>query len=289
MQIEDRWLDTASGAAISMAMEPNTDLVPCKSRDSEAPDSLPDSERPAPLPIESDWAPIMEFTAVDIFQHSPFGDILNSLKHLSLSGEPWPDYGQDGWDADDEEIQNPPTTHFVATVDDLTDMLDYDSEDIDGMDDDAGDDQEPVLTGHWKATPTHGVYMVDTPKGSDNEEQREAAKDNSAEKQPKRRRRRHPKSRLDNNSTPKDPAIEQGKPVGNEHATKQPSEQDESDNQSMPSDLTPDTPMEHKNLHKRLVATARSLKKGKTEAQNSGRHTQNEVEQGTQDRGQIWQ
>ena len=81
----------------------------------------------------------MEFTAADIFQHSPFGDILNSLKHLSLSGEPWPNYGQDCWDADDEEIQSPPTTHFVATVDDLTDVLDYDSEDINGMDDDAED------------------------------------------------------------------------------------------------------------------------------------------------------
>ena len=54
-------------------------------------DSLPDSEPPAPLPIESDWAPIMEFTAADIFQHSPFGDILNSLKYLLLSGEPWPE------------------------------------------------------------------------------------------------------------------------------------------------------------------------------------------------------
>ena len=134
-----------------------------------------------PLPIESDWAPIMEFTAADIFQQLPFGDILNSLKHLSLSGEPWPDYGQDGWDADDEEIQSPPTTHFVATVDDLTDMLDYDSEDNDGMDDDAGDDQEPTPIGHWNATPTHDVYMVDTPKGSDNEEQRDTAKDNSLE------------------------------------------------------------------------------------------------------------
>ena len=77
-------------------MEPNTDLIPCEARDSEVPDSSPDSEPPAPPPIESDWAPIMEFTAADIFQHSPFGDILNSLKHLSLSGEPRPDYGQDG-------------------------------------------------------------------------------------------------------------------------------------------------------------------------------------------------
>ena len=77
-----------------------------------------------------------------------FGNILNLLKSLSLSREPWPDYGQQGWDSDDEEIQSPPTTHFVATIDDLTNMLDFDSEDIDGMDADAGDDQEPTPIGH---------------------------------------------------------------------------------------------------------------------------------------------
>ena len=109
----------------------------------------------------------MEFTAADIFQHSPFGEILNSLKYLSLSGEPWLDYGQQGWDSDDEEIQSPPTTHFVATVDDLTDMLDFDSEDIDGMDTDEGDDEEPVPTRPWKATPSYDIYMVDTPKEGD--------------------------------------------------------------------------------------------------------------------------
>ena len=32
------------------------------------------------------------------------------------------------------ETYHPPTTHFIATVDDLTDVLDFDSEDIDGMD-----------------------------------------------------------------------------------------------------------------------------------------------------------
>ena len=47
---------------------------------------------------------------------------------------------------DDEEIRCPPTTHLVATVDDLTDMLNFDSEDIDGMDEDAGDEQEPAPT-----------------------------------------------------------------------------------------------------------------------------------------------
>ena len=76
-QIEDGWLDTASGAATSTVVEPNTYLVPHKAHDSEVPDSSPDSE-PAPPPIESDWAPIMEFTATDIFQYSPFGEILSS-------------------------------------------------------------------------------------------------------------------------------------------------------------------------------------------------------------------
>ena len=76
------------GAEISTAIELNTSLVLREARDSKVSDSVPDSESSAPMPIESDWAPIMEFTAADIFQHSPFDDILNSLKYLSLSGEP---------------------------------------------------------------------------------------------------------------------------------------------------------------------------------------------------------
>ena len=79
-------------------MEPNTNLVPHEARDSKVPDSSPDPEPSAPLPIESGWAPIMEFTTADIFQHSPFGDILNSLRSPSLSVEPWPDHGQQDWD-----------------------------------------------------------------------------------------------------------------------------------------------------------------------------------------------
>ena len=94
----------------------------------------------------------MEFTSADIFQHSPFSDILNSLRSLSLSGGSWSNYVWQDWDAGDEEICCPPTTHLVATIDDLTDMLDFDTEDIDGMDDDAGDKQEPLPTRHW--TPT---------------------------------------------------------------------------------------------------------------------------------------
>ena len=177
-------MDATLGAATPTAIEPSTSPILCETRDSKEPDSSPDSEPSAPLSIESDWALIMEFTAADIFQHSPFGDILKTLKSLSLSGEPWPDYGQQGWDTDDK-IQSPPTTHFVATVDDLTNMLDFDSEDIDDMGDDVGDEHEPTPIRHWTATSSHDVYMVDTPKGSDDEEHRDATRDRSLEKQSK--------------------------------------------------------------------------------------------------------
>ena len=125
-----------------MAIEPNIDLTLHESCIVKLSDLSPatDSEPPAPDPIESDWAPIMEFTSADIFQHSPFGDILNSLRSLSLLGEYGPNYARRDWDADDEEIHRPPTTHLIATVDDLTDMLDFDYEDIDDMDNDAGDE-----------------------------------------------------------------------------------------------------------------------------------------------------
>ena len=80
-------MDAASGAAISKVIEPNSGHALRMARDSKESDFSPNSEPPAPLPIESDWAPIMEFTAADIFQHSPFDDILNSLKSLSLYQE----------------------------------------------------------------------------------------------------------------------------------------------------------------------------------------------------------
>ena len=46
-------------------------------------------------------------------------------------------------------------------------MLDFDSEDIDGMDADERDDEEPAPIGPWKATSSYDVYMVDTPKDDD--------------------------------------------------------------------------------------------------------------------------
>ena len=166
------WIDPATKALPSAAIEPNIALSLHESRVVKLPDPSPalDSEPPAPVSIESDWAPIMEFTSTDIFQHSSFGNILNSLRSLSLLGGSWPSYVRQDWDADDEEIRCPPTTHLVATVDDLTDMLDFDSEDIDGMDDDAEGEEEPLPTGHWTPTLSHDIYMVDTPKENDHEE-----------------------------------------------------------------------------------------------------------------------
>ena len=73
--------------------------------------------------------------------------MLNSLKSLSLSGDSRPNYVRLEWEAGNERIRCPPTTHFITTVDYLTDVLYLDSEDIDGMDDDAGEEQEPPPTG----------------------------------------------------------------------------------------------------------------------------------------------
>ena len=42
-------------------------------------------------------------------------------------------YAQPGLGAESREFYVPPTTHFIATVEDLIDMLDYDFENIDGM------------------------------------------------------------------------------------------------------------------------------------------------------------
>ena len=178
----------------------------------------------------------MEFTAADIFQHSPVGDMLNSLKSLSLSGDSRPNYARLEWETGDEGIRCPPTTHFIATIDDLTDVLDFDFEDIDSMDNDAGDVQEPPLTGRWTATSSYDIYMVDTPKETNGDE---AMEDNPSKKKAKHgRRQRRYKPRQGNTDTgdennpdgaedeynPDQPAFEQaeqedGQDSPDEHAT----------------------------------------------------------------------
>ena len=73
-------MDPATEAAHSAAIEPNANFTPYETYAAGHLDSSPatGSEPPASVPIESDWAPIMEFTSADIFQHSPLGDVLDS-------------------------------------------------------------------------------------------------------------------------------------------------------------------------------------------------------------------
>jgi hypothetical protein len=65
-----------------------------------------------------------------------------------------------GYEAKLRKFCVPPTTHFVATIDDLTDTLDFDSDGIDDMDEDADDSLyttshvAPTGTGKWAATST---------------------------------------------------------------------------------------------------------------------------------------
>ena len=56
------------------------------------------------------------------------------------------------------------------------------------MDADEGDDQEPAPIGHWKATSSYDIYMVDIPKDGNGDGTTE---DDPSKKQPKHRRQRH--------------------------------------------------------------------------------------------------
>ena len=81
--------------------------------------------------------------------------MLSSLKNLSLAEDSQPNYIRFKLEADDREFSSPPATHFIATVEYLTDMLDYGSDDIDGMDDDAGEEeaQDPPFTNAGRPLP----------------------------------------------------------------------------------------------------------------------------------------
>ena len=77
-------------------------------------------------------------------------------------------------------------------------MLDFGSEDFDGRDDKARDEQDPPLSVHWSATSSYDIYMVDTPKEANGDEKSE---DDPSKKQPKPRHQRRPsKSRHSKNS-----------------------------------------------------------------------------------------
>src|SRR4051812_39169336 len=69
-------------------------------------------------------------------------------------------------------------------------MLNYASEDINGMDDDveAEPAQNPPITGLWTATSTYDVYMVDTPEKKDDNGTQDPDEDKPVDEPPKRRR-----------------------------------------------------------------------------------------------------
>ena len=69
-------------------------------------------------------------------------------------------------------------------------MLDYGSEGINGMDDDAREEQaqNPPFTGRWTATSSYDVYMVVTPKEGSDDDKENPVENKPPEIQPKRRR-----------------------------------------------------------------------------------------------------
>ena len=83
-------------------------------------------------------------------QTSPLSEALDLMRSLVITEEQCPSYAQPGLGAESGEFYVPPTTHFLATVEDLTDMLDFSYENINGKDDDAGEEQDenPPFTGH---------------------------------------------------------------------------------------------------------------------------------------------
>ena len=62
-------------------------------------------------------------------------------------------------------------------------MLDYISKEIDGMDDDAEEEQaqNPPFTGRWTATSSYDVYMVDTPKEVNGDDKEDPVEDKPPE------------------------------------------------------------------------------------------------------------
>ena len=70
-----------------------------------------------------------------------------------------PNYAHLELGAESKDFYVPPTTHLIATIEDLTDMLVYASEDIDGLDDDARAEpgQNQPITGRWTTTSTYDV------------------------------------------------------------------------------------------------------------------------------------
>ena len=103
MLSEDGRLNPTAEAADSTALEPNIDPTSHGVFVTRTPDSslVINSEPCASADAELDRLSIFEFSATDIFQHSPLGDVLNSLRNLSLAGDSQPNYVRFELEADD--------------------------------------------------------------------------------------------------------------------------------------------------------------------------------------------
>jgi hypothetical protein len=115
-------------------------------------------------------------------------EMLDRIQKMNITDGMSSDLEQVGHGANRREFCVPPTTHLVATVEDLTDMLDYASEDYMDEDIDVPPLMAPSLatssTGKWTATSTYDVYMVDTPIKDGDATKKDG--DDPAEEPPKR-------------------------------------------------------------------------------------------------------
>ena len=113
-------------------------------------------------------------------------------------------------------------------------MLDYGSEDFNGIDDDAEEEQgrNPPLIGRGTVTSSYDIYMVDTPKETNDDDKEDPVEDKPPETQPKSRRpRRRSKSRRSkdsNTSTGENNTPDDAK--NNEDLAEVTSEQEEQEN-----------------------------------------------------------
>ena len=77
---------------------------------------------------------LTELSPIDpqtLTQLSPLDEAMGLVRSLAITEALPPNCTQHGLGTGSMEFYDPPTTHLIATIKDLTDMLDYASEDID--------------------------------------------------------------------------------------------------------------------------------------------------------------
>lgn len=91
---KDGKISPVTGATNSAALDPHVDSTLYDTCINGTPDLslVSSSELCEPADSELDRLSIFKFSGADIFQHSPMGDLLNSLKNLSLADGLLPNY-----------------------------------------------------------------------------------------------------------------------------------------------------------------------------------------------------